>query len=137
MKYYETLYEDYLNSCKLYNIHPELNDELNKLPNNIQKMPNILIHGPSGIGKYTQVLRIIQKYSPSELKYEKRITITTYKQQYIYHISDIHYEIDMSLLGCNAKTLWHEIFFQLIDIIAVKPQKVGIILCKNFHKINS
>ena len=137
MKYYETLYEDYLNSCKLYNIHPELNDELNKLPNNIQKMPNILIHGPSGIGKYTQVLRIIQKYSPSELKYEKRITITTDKQQYIYHISDIHYEIDMSLLGCNAKTLWHEIFFQLIDIIAVKPQKVGIILCKNFHKINS
>ena len=43
MKYYETLYEDYLNSCKLYNIHPELNEELNKLPNNIQKMPNILI----------------------------------------------------------------------------------------------
>ena len=116
MKYYETLFEDYLNSNELYNIHPELNNEINKLPTNSQNMPNLLIYGPSGVGKYTQTLRIINKYSPSELKYEKKITINTEKQQYIYHISDIHYEIDISLLGCNAKSLWHEIFFQLLDL---------------------
>jgi DNA polymerase III delta prime subunit len=137
MKYYETLFEDYLNSSELYNIHPELNNEISKLPINIKDMPNLLIYGPTGIGKYTQVLRIIKKYSPSELKYDKKITINTDKQQYIYHISDIHYEIDMSLLGCNSKTLWHELFFQLVDIISVKQNKVGIILCKNFHSINS
>lgn len=137
MKYYETLFEDYLNSNELYNIHPELNNEINKLPTNSQNMPNLLIYGPSGVGKYTQTLRIINKYSPSELKYEKKITINTEKQQYIYHISDIHYEIDISLLGCNAKSLWHEIFFQLVDIISIKQNKIGIIVCKNFHNINS
>lgn len=137
MKYYETLYEDYINSNELYNIHPELNDTLCKLPKQVEALPNLLIHGPSGTGKYTQVLKILKIYSPSELKYDKKITIATDKQQYIYHISDIHYEIDMSLLGCNSKTLWHEIFFQLIDIISVKQIKVGIIVCKNFHTINS
>jgi len=137
MKYYETLYEEYINSRKLYNIHPELNEEIARFPNNIINMPNILVHGACGIGKYTQVLNIIKKYSPTELKYDKRITISTDKQQYLCHISDIHYEVDMSLLGCNAKTLWHEIFFQIVDIISVKPNKHGIILCKNFHSINS
>lgn len=137
MKYYETLYEDYLNSNELYNIHPELNDTICKLPKHVESLPNLLVHGPSGTGKYTQVLKILKKYSQSELKYDKKITVATDKQQYIYHISDIHYEIDMSLLGCNSKTLWHEIFFQLVDIITVKQNKVGIIVCKNFHTINS
>lgn len=137
MKYYETLYEEYINSCELYNIHPELKEKILRFPKNIVNMPNILVHGAYGIGKYTQVLNIIKKYSPSELKYDKRITINTDKQQYLCHISDIHYEVDMSLLGCNAKTLWHEIFFQIVDIISVKPNKYGIILCKNFHSINS
>jgi hypothetical protein len=43
----------------------------------------------------------------------------------------------MSLLGCNSKILWHEIFFQIVDIISVKQEKVGIILCKNFHLIHT
>ena len=138
MKYYESSYEDYINSNELFNIHPELNNIINNLPNKINELPNLLIYGSSGIGKYTQVLKILKKYSPSQLKYDKKITINTDKQQqYNYHISDIHYEIDMSLLGCNSKTLWHEIFFQIVDIVSIKPDKTGIILCKNFHLINS
>jgi len=137
MKYYETLYEEYINSSELFNLHPELNNEILKMPSNVLNMPNMVVHGASGIGKYTQVLRLLKKYSPTELKYDKRITIITDKQQYICHISDIHYEVDMSLLGCNAKTLWHEIFFQIIDIISVKPKQIGVIVCKNFHTINS
>jgi len=137
MKYYETLYEEYINSSELFNLHPELNNEILKMPSNLLNMPNMVVHGASGIGKYTQVLRLLKKYSPTELKYDKRITIITDKQQYICHISDIHYEVDMSLLGCNAKTLWHEIFFQIIDIISVKPKQIGVIVCKNFHTINS
>ena len=137
MKYYETLYEEYINSSELFNLHPELNNEILKMPSNLLNMPNMVVHGASGIGKYTQVLRLLKKYSPTELKYDKRITISTDKQQYICHISDIHYEVDMSLLGCNAKTLWHEIFFQIIDIISVKPKQIGVIVCKNFHTINS
>lgn len=50
-------------------------------------------------------------------------------------ISDIHYEVDMAILGCNSKTLWHEIFFKIVDIVSAKQEKVGIILCRNFHHI--
>ena len=137
MKYYETHYEEYLSSIDKYDLHPELQPIVQSLPSNISQIENIIIYGPSGVGKYTQVLNIIRKYSQSELKYDKRITIQTEKQEYIYRISDIHFEIDMSLLGCNSKLLWNEIFMQIIDIISVKQEKVGIILCKNFHLIHT
>jgi hypothetical protein len=43
----------------------------------------------------------------------------------------------MSLLGCNSKLLWHEIYQQIIDIISAKTDKSGIIVCKYFHEIHS
>jgi hypothetical protein len=54
-------------------------------------------------------------------------------------MSDIHFEIDMSLLGCNAKMLWNEIYAQIIDVIvsSTSHNQVGIMICTNFHKINS
>jgi hypothetical protein len=42
----------------------------------------------------------------------------------------------MSLLGCNSKILWNDIFLQIVDIISVKTEKVGFIICKNFHMIH-
>jgi len=137
MKFYETSYEEYVNSVEKYNLHPEIAKISNSFPNGIHNIENLIIYGPSGVGKYSQVLNIIKKYSPSELKYDRKIIAQTEKQQYIYKISDIHYEIDMSLLGCNSKILWHEIFFQIVDIISVKKEKHGIILCKNFHLIHT
>ena len=83
------------------------------------------------------MLKSIKKYSPTELKYEKKITISFNKQTFFLKISDIHYEVDMSLLGCNSKLLWHEIYQQLIDIISAKTEKFGIIVCKNFQDIHS
>jgi len=100
-------------------------------------MGNLILYGASGVGKYTQMLRFIQIYSPSQLKYDKRITLTTEKHTYTYRISDIHYEIDMEILGCNAKVLWHELFLQIVDIISMSLQRFGIIVCKNFHAIHS
>ena len=137
MKYYETHFEEYLSGIDRYNLHPELQPIINSFPKKINQMENIIIYGPSGVGKYTQILNIIRKYSHSELKYDKKITIQTEKQEYVYRISDIHFEIDMSLLGCNSKLLWNEIFMQIIDIISVKQEKIGIILCKNFHLIHT
>lgn len=136
MKYYESHYEEYIESLNKYNIHPNLLSKYKDFPKNISKFGNMVVYGPSGSGKYTQVLNIIRKYSQNDLKYDKKITIHTEKQDYTYHISDVHYEIDMSLLGCNAKILWHEIFLQIVDILSVKNEKVGIILCKNFHTIH-
>jgi DNA polymerase III delta prime subunit len=137
MKYYETHFEEYISSVEKNNLHPELYEVFDKFPKNIEDLENLIIYGPPGTGKYSQVLNILKKYSPSELKYDKKITANTEKQQYTYRISDIHFEIDMSLLGCNSKILWHEIFFQIVDIISVKSKKIGIILCKNFHLIHA
>lgn len=41
----------------------------------------MIIYGPSGVGKYTQMLSILQNYSPSKLKYDKKIFITFEKQE--------------------------------------------------------
>ena len=137
MKFLETHFEEYLLTNQQENLHPTLDKIYNKFPKNIHNFKNLIFYGPSGIGKYTQMLKAIRRYSPSDLKYEKKISITYNKLQYYFKISDIHYEIDMSLLGCNSKLLWHEIYIQLFDIIASKTDKVGIIVCKNFHEIHN
>jgi hypothetical protein len=137
MKFYETHYEEYIHSVEKYNLHPEMVEVYNSFPKNISQLGNMIIYGPCGVGKYSQVLYFLKKYSPSELKYDKKINCQTDKQEYIYHISDIHYEIDMSMLGCNSKILWHELYFQIVDIVAVKSEKIGVIVCKNFHMVHN
>ena len=43
----------------------------------------------------------------------------------------------MSLIGCNSKQLWNDIYLQIVDIIYAKQNKIGIILCNNFNSIHS
>ena len=134
MKFYENHFEDYLHD---ETIHPKLTKYYDSFPSNIKNLKNLIFYGPSGVGKYSQVLMAIKKYSPSELKYEKKISINFNKSIYYIKISDIHYEVDMSLLGCQSKLLWNEIFLHIIDIIYVtKSNNTGIIVCKYFEKIN-
>jgi hypothetical protein len=137
MKFRETHFEEYAVSNQKEDLHPKMNKIYQKFPNKLTGLKNMIFYGPQGVGKYTQMLKSIKKYSPTELKYEKKISITFNKQQYFFKISDIHYEIDMSLLGCNSKLLWHDIYMQIIDIISAKTEKSGIILCKYFHEIHS
>ena len=135
MKFLETHFEEYINVAD--NLHPKLNKIFAKFPKKIGQLQNVIFYGPNGSGKYTKMLKCIKQYSPSDLKYEKKLSITYNKQQYFFKISDIHYEIDMGLLGCNSKLLWHDIYLQIIDIISAKTDKSGIIVCKNFHEIHS
>ncbi len=137
MKYYETHFEEYLTENSRVNLHPKLDKLYAKFPKTLPELKNLIFFGPSGIGKYTQMLKSIRRYSPSDLKYEKKISVTFNKQQYFFKISDIHYEVDMSLLGCNSKLFWHDIYQQIIDIISSKTDKSGIIVCKYFHDIHS
>jgi hypothetical protein len=134
MKYYETHFEEYTQKTSL---HPKLEKVYCKFPSKLSDLKNLIFFGPSGVGKYTQMLKSIKKYSPSELKYEKRISIQYNKQQFFFKISDIHYEVDMSLLGCNSKLLWHDVYMQIVDSISAKADKTGIIVCKYFNEIHS
>jgi len=137
MKFYETHFEEYIAESNRVNLHPKLDKIYAKFPATLHELKNVIFYGPRGVGKYTQMLQCIKRYSPSELKYERKINITHNKQTYFFKLSDIHYEVDMSLLGCNSKVLWHEMYQQIVDIISAKTDKCGIIVCKYFHEINS
>jgi replication-associated recombination protein RarA len=102
----------------------------------LEQFQPLILYGPPGVGKYTQMLHIVKQYSTSQLKHEKKLLINTASSFYI-KISDIHYEVDMELLGCNSKLLWDEIYNHIVEIIQNKyTDKQGIIVCKNLHKIN-
>jgi hypothetical protein len=137
MKFYDTHFEDYIHSNNQISLHPTLSKLYKTFPTSIHDFKNLIFYGPKGVGKYTQMLAAIKKYSPSELKYEKKLSITYNKNNYVFKISDIHYEIDMSLLGCHSKLLWNEIYNQIVDIILAKAENTGIIVCKYFHEIHS
>ena len=137
MKFQETHFEEYINSLNKLNLHSKLEKVYSHFPDSINKLGNLIFYGPGGIGKYTQMLYSIKKYSHSDLKYEKKLSIVFNKDVYFFKISDIHYEVDMSLLGCNSKLLWHDIYQQIVDIISAKTEKSGIIVCKEFHNIHS
>ena len=137
MKFLETHFEEYTNEVCKFNLHPKLEKCYSHFPDTLDKLGNLIFYGPSGVGKYSQMLYSIKKYSPTDLKYEKKLSLTYDKKQYFFKISDIHYEIDMSLLGCNSKLLWHDIYQQIVDILSAKNNKTGIIVCKEFHNIHS
>lgn len=136
MKFHETAFEDYLHSNNTLSLHPKLDKLYKAFPPKIDDLKNLIFYGPPGVGKYTQVLAFINRYSPSQLKYEKKISVTYNKNTYFFKISDIHYEIDLSILGCHSKLLWNDVYNQIVDIVLVKKAKIGIIVCKNFHEIH-
>ena len=136
MKFYDTYFDDYITSNETISLHPKLNDIYDKFPDKLCDLKNMIFYGPKGVGKYTQALASIKKYSPTNLKYEKKISITYNKNTYFFKISDIHFEVDMSLLGCNSKLLWNEIYNQIIDIILAKSENTGVIVCKYFNEVH-
>lgn len=137
MKFLDTHFDDYIQTANKVSLHPTLKNKFDSFPDDINQLKNVIIYGPSGVGKYTQLLLAIKKYSPSELKYEKKLTVTYNKVNYYFKISDIHFEIDMALLGCNSKLLWNDIYTNIIDVLSARTNKTGIVVCKNFHKIHS
>lgn len=133
MKYYETKFEEYITTINTYNLHPKISKELYNLPD----FSNVILYGPPGVGKYSQALNYIKKMSPSQLKYERKMNFIFNKnKEYFFKISDVHFEIDFSLLGCNAKVLFNDLYYHILDIFSAKQNKSGVILCKNFHNIH-
>ena len=137
MKIEDVHFDEYLKKSKENSLHNNFLKLYDKLPNNIEDFKNIILYGPSGVGKYTQMLEIIKRYSPSKLKYEKKLGIMYNKILYYIKMSDIHFEIDLSLLGCNSKILWNEIYNNILDILLTRQSKTCILVCKYFHEIHN
>ena len=85
MKFLETHFEEYINAVDNLNLHPKLDKCLNKFPDSLDKLGNLIYYGPSGVGKYSQMLHSIKKYSPTDLKYEKKLSVTYDKKQYFFN----------------------------------------------------
>ena len=138
MKYQSTKFEDYIQNCKKFNLHKEIIPLLSDINTDIKNTNNLILYGPSGIGKYTQALNYIKKFSPTDLRFERKMNFNfDNKSDFIFKISDIHFEIDMSLLGCKAKIVFNDLYYHILDVLSSRPKGSGIILCKNFHMIHS
>ena len=138
MKFLQTRFEDYINKCKKNNIHKKMKPLLDSYGDKIENLSHLIFYGPGGIGKYTQSLNFIKKFSPSELKYERKINYKyNNKYEYTFKLSDVHFEIDMELLGCNAKLLFNELYYHILDVCNTRQRINNIIVCKNFHKIHT
>ena len=133
LKLLESTFDEYVSVKNP--LHLNNNKYLSILSKNFNN--NLIFYGTKGIGKYTQSLKYIKKYSKTDLKYERKINVVRNKKEYFFKISDIHFEVDMELLGCNAKLIWNKFYYNVIDIISSRENKTGIILCKNFHTIHS
>ena len=136
MKFLESSFIDYIENVNNHNLH-EKEKVISNIPKDINDFKNLIIYGPSGIGKYSQTLNIVKHFSNSNMKHEKKFNILFNKKyNHNFKISDIHFEVDMQLLGCNAKTLWHDVYNHIIDIISARQHKQGIIICTNFDEID-
>ncbi len=138
MKFLETKCEDYVQKCQNLNLHPELGVYFAGMPGPLADQNNVILYGPKGVGKYTQALNYIKQFSPTALKYERKMNINFQnKRQHVFRISDIHFEVDMQLLGCNARVLWNKVYHHILDILSTRHRQEGIIVCKNFQCIHS
>jgi hypothetical protein len=114
----------------------EKNDlEKNDLPSH-NNFINYIFYGPPCSYKYKNALKLLQHFSPSNLKYEKKLHINLTKTEFYIKISDIHYEIDVENFIYNSKSLWNEIYNIIYNSIASSPIKRGYIVFRNFDKIN-
>lgn len=130
-------FEDYVNAKKgELDIHPKISD-INARLHGTNKRPNVVYYGPDGVGKYSCALDYIAKHSPSSLSYEKRMTVETSKGEVVIKISDVHFEIDVGLLGCNAKQIWNDVIKHIYDVLSLRKDRKAFILCKNFQDIHS
>tara|TARA_B110000305_G_scaffold207550_1_gene239138 strand:+ start:6993 stop:7970 length:978 start_codon:yes stop_codon:yes gene_type:complete len=128
--------DEYINYDKKHELHNISYSNLS-LFKSLEEFPNLIIYGPNGVGKYTQSLQIIKKFSNTQLKYERKMSFEFNKDIFYFTLSDIHLEVDFDMLGCQSKLLWHEIYNKYIDILISRPNKRGIIICKNFQNIHS
>ena len=91
-------YCEIINDNSVYSFNKELlaiiNDE-NSNVSKYDKFSNYIFYGPPCSYKYKSALKLIQYFSPSSLKYEKKLYISVPKTEFYIKISDIHYEIDI------------------------------------------
>lgn len=83
---------------------------------------------------YVKSLESIKKYSPSLLKYSRKVEIEYNSVIYNFNVSDIHLEIDFDLLGVNESNVFQEIYLHIKHNM-ISNKDFFIIVCLNFQNI--
>jgi hypothetical protein len=133
-------YNEIINENSDYNFNKELLQIIKNSTNsenvNSVSLNNYIFYGPSCSYKYKNALKLLQYFSPSNLKYEKKLHINLVKTDFYIKISDIHYEIDVENFIYNSKSSWNDIYNIIYNSIASSSNKKGYIVFRNFDKIN-
>lgn len=129
-------FDQYINNILINNYHKDKEHIYDSFSDNINDVnTHFIFFGKKNIGKYSQSLYFVSKYSKNNLKYKKKIQIDNSKLVYNIHLSDVHYEIDFEYLTHTSKTVWFTIFNTIYESAITEPNK-KFIICKNFHKIS-
>ena len=129
-------YNEIINENTNYNFNKDLLQIIGAINTNNDHFINYIFYGPACSYKYKNALKLLQHFSPTNLKYEKKLHINLTKTEFYIKISDIHYEIDVENFIYNSKSLWNEIYNIIYNSIASSPIKRGYIVFRNFDKIN-
>ena len=72
------------------------------------------------------------------IPHEHVIPVETSKIVYNMRISEIHYEVDVMVLGCNHRQLWDDIFVKIYDIVRAKPpgRRFGTVVVRGFQHVH-
>ena len=84
MKFYETHFEEYVSSVKRMNLHQNLNRYWKYFPESIENLGNLIFYGPSGVGKYSQMLYSIKKY------YKNALILTSIYLHFYYIVERVN-----------------------------------------------
>lgn len=132
-------FQHYIDQVKDNNIHSSKEKILIKYADyfsfNKEMTKHMIFYGPSGIGKYSQCLYFLSLIHKKPI-HDKKFLFTYKTKSFTIRNSDIHCEIDIQLLGCNAKALWHSLYNQIVDIIYSNLNEIRFIVCKNMHNIH-
>jgi hypothetical protein len=99
-----------------------------------KKIEHFLFYNKNNFNSYLYGLFSIKKYSPSNLKYSRKIELQLNNNEYFFNISDIHIEIDFNLLGVNECNIFQELFAHIKENM-LNHKKFIILLCLNFENI--
>jgi DNA replication protein DnaC len=61
MKFQETHFEEYITAVTNKNLNQKLEKYYSHFPSSIEKLGNLIFYGPSGVGKYSQMLYSIKR----------------------------------------------------------------------------
>ena len=117
--------------------HPDIISYLDAFPTSVAEMPSLIISGPQAAGKRTLGLVVVAGFSPSAMRYEKKLYIgeAPRRQEDVpcMPMSDIHFEVDMSLPCFGNKAGWASAHKAIVDAVEIRRHKYAFVMCTHFH----